>query len=235
MLLHQKTLQALCHLIPGAGRAHCAASGSFRPCPRSCSAPRQEDSPQASAATGRPSGRLWEMFKVQVRYLLYFSRLLLLHKPAGGVRVNHGKGVELPGLGLGEGHLGLGLGLGHCQGVAVFSRNLLLHILHLTIDKSLHLFEDCIFKNWQWGLMRELCPEPPRYPPTESSQVGQRIKEPGREWWEPSWRELPQLTDQWWWFVLRYPGLDTGDRGQKVQSRPTQFTDSMIVIWVIND
>ena len=81
------------------------------------------------------------------RYLLYFSRLLLLHKPAGGVRVNHGKGVELPGLGLGEGHLGLGLGLGHRQGVAVFSRDLFLHILHLTIDKSTHLFEDCSIRN----------------------------------------------------------------------------------------
>ena len=71
----------------------------------------------------------------------------MVDKPAGRVRVNHGKGIELPGLGLGEGHLWLGLGFGHCQSVAVFSRDLLLHILYLTIDKNLLFFEDFIFQN----------------------------------------------------------------------------------------
>ena len=63
------------------------------------------------------------------------STVLLLGKPAWGVRVNHGEGVELPGLGLGEGHLRLGLGLGHRQRVAKVSGDLLLHIFHL-VDKN---------------------------------------------------------------------------------------------------
>ena len=63
-------------------------------------------------------------------------RGLLVDKPAGGVRVNHSEGIELPGLGIREGHLGLGLGLGHGQRVAVVSGDLLLHIFHLADDKS---------------------------------------------------------------------------------------------------
>ena len=147
----QKITQTLCcirrhfrlYLIPGAGRAHCEASGSCRLYPRHCSAPRQGDSPQASAATGQPLGWLWGK---NVYFVCFISRLLLLHKPAGGVRVNHGEGVELPGLGLGEGHLWLGLGLGDRQSVAVFSRDLLLHILHLTIDKNLLFLRTLSFK-----------------------------------------------------------------------------------------
>ena len=62
----------------------------------------------------------------------------MVDKPAGRVRVNHGEGVELPGLGLGEGHLGLGLGLGHRQRVAKVSGDLLLDIFHLA-DENLRV------------------------------------------------------------------------------------------------
>ena len=70
-------------------------------------------------------------------FIVFALRGLLLDKPAGGVRVNHGEGVELPGLGIREGHLRLRLGLGDGQRVAVVSGDLLLHIFHLADDASL--------------------------------------------------------------------------------------------------
>ena len=70
----------------------------------------------------------------------------MIDKPAWGVRVNHGEGVELPGLGLGEGHLGLRLGLGHRQRVAKVSGDLLLDIFHLA-DENLRLtVQLCIYR-----------------------------------------------------------------------------------------
>ena len=68
----------------------------------------------------------------------------MVDKPAWRVRVNHGEGVELPGLGLGEGHLGLGLGLGHGQRVAKVSGDLLLHIFHLADENFRFTVQLCI-------------------------------------------------------------------------------------------